>query len=173
MLRYDFEIYSVDNPSIAAGLKSVNGQTSQGHARQNKVVARFRHKQTSDAVASAPPIVRLFLEEAGFAPKLADMNDLEADSASDEEHMQRALVEQLTIALSNRALKKALGRIAKDSSFDVRAFISTVVSHGSKDESIAPEPECELPEYRSAETVMPRRPSQLRGRGLKSRARPI
>ncbi len=173
MLRYDFEIYSVDNDSIAAGLKSVNGQTNQGHARHNKVVARFRHKQTSDAVASAPPIVRLFLEEAGFAPKLADMYDLEADDSLDDATMQRALVEQLTIALSNRALKKALGRIAKDSVFDVRAFIAAVVSHGSNDESFADEPECELPDYERTEKVLPRRPSQLRGRGLKSRARPI
>lgn len=173
MLRYDFEIYSVNNPSIAAGLKSVSGQTSQGHVRQNTVVARFSHKKTSDAVASAPPIVRLFLEEAGFAPKLADMNDLEADTATDDERLKRALVEQLTIALSNRALKKALGRIARDSAFDVRAFIATVVSNGSKDESVAPEPECELPEYQRTEKVMPRRPNQLRGRGLKGRVRPI
>lgn len=173
MLCYDFDIFSVDNPRIAAGLVSFNGQTSQGPVRANKVVARFRYKKTSDAVTAAPPIVRLFLEEAGFAPKIADIDDLGEDDAVANDDMRRLLVEQLTMALSNRALKKGLGRVAKESSFDVRAFIGAVVSNGTKDETVAELQACEVPDYSKTEKVMPRRPSQLKGNGLKRRARPI
>ena len=171
VLRYDFDIFSVDNPRIAAGLTLANGQGSHGAARDHKVVARFRHKRTSDAVTQAPPIVRLFLEEAGFAPKIADIDDLSVDDASSCDELKRALVEQLTHALSNRALKKGLGRVAKESNFDVRAFIGAGVSNGTKDEQFVHEHD--VPDYSANEKVMPRRPSQLKGHGIKRRGRPI
>ena len=145
-----------------AEFRAESGITSQGQARSKTVVALFRDKQTADAVTSAPPIVRLFLEEAGF--ELSDTDSDEADERTNnsDTEMRRALVEQLSAALSNRALKKALARAADESEFDVAAFIAAVVSK---------EPPTHDKAAPSA-PVTPRRPCQLRGNGIKSRARP-
>ena len=154
VLRYDFNLYSVDNVSQAAKLGSDQRLTSQGQTRSNKVVAFFRDPHTADVVTSAPPIVRLFLEEAGF--ELSDAENWENDTGSVESdgELRRALAAQLTAALSNRALKKALARAADESEFDLAAFISAVVSK---------EPPQQPPEDAAPQcNVTPRRPSQLR-----------
>lgn len=164
VLRYDFEMFSVDSAPCASGLGSGKSLTSQGQARSNTVVAFFRDPHTADVVTSAPPIVRLFLEEAGFELSEAELQKSEAEAAESDSHLRRALAAQLTAALSNRALKKALMRAADESEFDVAAFISAVVSKN------APQA---VPEDAAQQcTVIPRRPSQLRARGIKSRARP-
>lgn len=164
MLRYDFELYPVDNAACAAGLGSNKGLTSQGQARTNTVVAFFRDPHTTDVVTSAPPIVRLFLEEAGFELSDAEQWKAESETSESDGALRRALAAQLTAALSNRALKKALARAADESEFDVAAFISAVVSK---------EPAQSTPEGATQHCrVTPRRPSQLRALGTKSRARP-
>lgn len=164
VLRYDFEMYSVDNVPCASGLGSAKSLTSQGQARSNTVVAFFRDPHTTDVVTSAPPIVRLFLEEAGFELSDAELKKSEADAAQSDSDLRRALAAQLTAALSNRALKKALLRAADESEFDVAAFISAVVSKNA--------PQAAAQDAARPCTVIPRRPSQLRARGIKSRARP-
>ncbi|MEL7180528.1 MAG: hypothetical protein AAFN63_11920 [Pseudomonadota bacterium] len=154
MLRYDFEMYPVDDAPCASGVGVDRRLTNHGQARSNTVVAFFRDPETNNVVTSAPPIVRLFLEEAGF--ELSDTEQLEADNApaQSDDDLRRALATQLTAALSNRALKKALARAADQSEFDVAAFIAAVVSkkpqHGGLEDAA---PHC---------TVIPRRPSQLR-----------
>lgn len=162
MLRYDFEMFPADRLAGTAGFRAESGMTSQGQARSKSVVALFRDKQTADAVTASPPIVRLFLEEAGFELSQAEIEDSDEAHEATDEDMRRALVEQLSAALSNRALKKALARAADESEFDIAAFVAAVVS---KD---APAHDCASP----AAPVTPRRPYQLRGNGIKSRARP-
>lgn len=174
----------------SASSKSV---TKEHAARGHAVVAHFEDKATVDAVTAAPPIVRLFLEEAGFGSTLAQTDEVDAPAALTLLGMRRALSEQLTLALSNRALKKALARAAKESEFDVAAFIASVVSRNPDKQSMeirvledfsvqeAPHFETdEAPTKLSAEMdrglndrILPRRPSQLRGKGLKSRLRPF
>ncbi len=164
VLRYDFEMYPVDNASCAAGLGANYGRTSQGQARSNTVVAFFRDPHTTDVVTSAPPIVRLFLEEAGFELSDAEHWEAESDRTESDSQLRRALAAQLTAALSNRALKKALARAADESEFDVAAFISAVVSKEPAQNTLDDAaPQCK---------VTPRRPSQLRAQGIKRRPRP-
>ena len=164
VLRYDFEMFPVDNAPCSGGLGTMKGLTSQGQARSNTVVAFFRDPHTTDVVTAAPPIVRLFLEEAGF--ELSDGEHWEADreTSASETQLRRALAAQLTSALSNRALKKALARAADESEFDVAAFISAVVSKEP--------PQAHPDEAKARCAVVPRRPSQLRPRGGKVRERP-
>lgn len=162
MLRYDFEMFPANRLAGTAEFRAESGITSQGQARSKTVVALFRDKQTADAVTSAPPIVRLFLEEAGFELSDTDIDEADERTNNSDTEMRRALVEQLSAALSNRALKKALARAADESEFDVAAFIAAVVSK---------EPPTHDKAAPSA-PVTPRRPCQLRGNGIKSRARP-
>ncbi|MEJ8562906.1 hypothetical protein QTO30_17930 [Yoonia sp. GPGPB17] len=94
------------------------------------------------------------MEEAGF--ELSDADQLDADTVVEQsdDDLRRALASQLTAALSNRALKKALARAADESEFDVAAFIAAVVSKQSPQGDLADAaPQC---------PVTPRRPSQLR-----------
>ena len=154
MLRYDFEMYPVDSAGCAPGSGVDKGLTSQGQARSNTVVAFFRDPKTTNVVTSAPPSVRLLLEEAGF--ELSDTDPLNADTTDtgSDDDLRRALATQLTAALSNRALKKALARAADESEFDVAAFIAAVVSKKPQHDGLEDAaPHC---------TVIPRRPSQLR-----------
>ncbi|KQB96836.1 hypothetical protein AL073_06960 [Loktanella sp. 1ANDIMAR09] len=162
VLRYDFQMYSAD--SVAADANDGKGITSQGHARANKVVAFFRDPTTTDAVTSAPPIVRLFLEEAGFELSDTEITKVEGGETPCDKVLRRALAAQLTAALSNRALKKALARAAQETEFDVAAFIAAVVS---KNEPQA-QPEGATPQCK----ITPRSPSQLRKASCRHRERP-
>jgi len=162
VLRYDFEMYSVDSDPCASGVGAGKNLTNHGQARSNTVVAFFRDPHTADAVTSAPPIVRLFLEEAGFELSDGELGKSDAGSVTSDGELRRALAAQLTAALSNRALKKALLRAADESEFDVAEFISAVVSKNAP----------QMDGSASQAPVIPRRPSQLRASGIKSRARP-
>lgn len=171
MLRYDFEMFCANTSPVQDGLSVTGALAAHGKSKSNAVIAFFRDQQTADAVTSSPPIVRLFLEEAGFGLSPSGADTAENDSSDDDAAvadftMRRTLVEQVTIALSNRALKKALARAAKHSEFDVAAFIAVVVS---KD---PPEASYNADETTLPASVTPRRPYQLRGKGLKSRLRP-
>lgn len=140
------------------------GITSQGHARSNKVVAFFRDPTTTDVVTSAPPIVRLFLEEAGFELSDAEIAKIADADAPCDKVLRRGLAAQLTAALSNRALKKALARAAPQTEFDVAAFIAAVVSKNAPDL----QPEGAAPQSK----ITPRSPSELRKASCRNRERP-
>ncbi|WP_157058938.1 hypothetical protein [Loktanella sp. 5RATIMAR09] len=115
-------------------------------------------------MTSAPPIVRLFLEEAGFELSDTEITKVDGGEAPSDIVLRRALAAQLTAALSNRALKKALARAAQETEFDVAAFIAAVVSKN------APEvpPEGVTPQSK----IIPRSPSQLRKASCRQRERP-
>ncbi|PJI86505.1 hypothetical protein BC777_2875 [Yoonia maricola] len=154
MLRYDFEMYPVDTAHCASEVHTDKRMTSQGHTRSNTVVAFFRDPKTKNVVTSAPPILRLFLEEAGFHLSDSDQWAPNTVPAKSDDDLRRALAVQLTAALSNRALKKALARAANETEFDVASFIAAVVSkqtpQGGLDDAA---PQC---------VVTPRSPSQVR-----------
>ena len=161
MLRYNFRLYptnSVSDPSKATGKKVL---ANQGYAGSKDVVAFFTDARTQEAVTSAPPILRLFLEKAGF-----ELSDAAPDVATPEDalspkDLRRQLAEQLSAALSNRALKKALFRAADQTDFDVATFISVVVAKTT--------PEADFAEQ--TRTVVPRKPQPSRTLGRRSRPR--
>ena len=166
MLRYDFDMFCLNDCANGIQLAFANNTTGVTHCQSTKVVASFKDPKTIDAVSSAPPIVRLFLEEAGFGAKGIRQEDLVADASVAHDEMRQTLVAQLSAALSNRAMKKALGRAAQESAFNVNAFISAVVSQN------ADAPDMEVETAQQNIKVSPRRPGQLRSKGIKSRARP-
>lgn len=164
MLRYDFQMYPADGAFCQSEAGHAKALTNQGQARSNKVVAFFRDPTTKEAVTSAPPIVRLFLEEAGFELSHSNAGKHDSEDVPSDYVLRRTLAAQLTAALSNRALKKALARAAHQTEFDVAAFISAVVSK----ETPEPQPQNAAPHC----TIVPRRPNELRAAGIKSRTRP-
>ncbi|MDX8353270.1 hypothetical protein [Cognatiyoonia sp. IB215182] len=163
MLSYEFDIYYAD-PADAAS-HSAKGLTLDGQRRSDAIIALFRDQETTDAVTASPPIVRLFLEETGFGFSNAAMATQSGYVPATDDETRRDLVDQLTQTLSNRALKKALSRVARQSEFDVVAFIASVVAADAdgdmNDAHVIPQAK-----------VTPRRPDQLRCNGIKSRMRP-
>lgn len=166
MLSYDFDIFYADAACDTTGIGPAKGLTVDGQKRSESIIALFRNKETADAVTASPSIIRLFLEETGFGFATADAGAPSGYVPATDAAMRRGLVEQLTQTLSNRALKKALSRVARQSEFDVMAFISSVVSNT---DAVGPvSEEHVIPQA----AVTPRRPSELRGKGIKSRTRP-
>ncbi|MEO0931391.1 MAG: hypothetical protein AAFY14_12200 [Pseudomonadota bacterium] len=165
MLSYDFDIYHTDATQSDNGLGSARGLTMDGQRRSDNVIAVFRDQETTDAVTAAPPVIRLFLEETGFGFATADNITQSGYVPATDNATRQDLVAQLTQTLSNRALKKALSRVARQSEFDVVAFIAAVVS---PDDNQDANPEHAIPQSK----VIPRRPGQLRCKGIKSRMRP-
>lgn len=163
MLSYEFDIYYADVGH--AGSNATKGLTLDGQRRSDAVIALFRDQKTADAVTASPPIVRLFLEETGFGFSQAGDAAYSGYVPATDEETRRDLIDQLTHTLSNRALKKALSRAARQSAFDVVAFIASVVS---EDGTIGLEGAHTIPQAK----VTPRRPDELRCKGIKSRMRP-
>jgi hypothetical protein len=149
-----------------------NRPTSIRHGEGAKVVAAFKDPRTIEAVSNAPPIVRLFLEEAGFG--LKSVSSVKGACGRDDAaaNMRKALVGQLSAALSNRAMKKALGRAAHESAFNINAFIATVISDDAHGFDDAPEQDAAFKPTTHGARVTPRRPGDLRRKGVKSRTRP-
>ncbi len=155
---------------------SFSGRTNLGEMRVNTVVAVFRDPQTVEAVASAPPIVRLFLEEAGFGVKVAqDRHDSMSQPIEDPE-MRRVLVKQLSSALGNKAMKKALGRVAHETTFNVHEFIASVVEkkspRASSDQAYDGPVADDLDDLADNSKVRPRSARQVRQKAAQLRARP-
>lgn len=169
-------MYYADNIAQAVGGVSMSGRITLGQMRTNTVVAVFRDQETADALATAPPIVRLFLEEAGFGVKVAQSHQNDGRVARQDPEMRRILVRQLSAALSNRAMKKALGRVARESAFNIHAFIAKVVekdlSKGEPDLEHHAEVASDLDDLAESSKVKPRRPSQLRTKSAHRRVRP-
>ena len=185
MLSYAFDIYKASRAN-AGREKTVSGLSpdddQDGDIQDGDVIAVFRDQQTADAVTSAPAVVRLFLEETGFGFSVptgtAPVGYVRANNAV----AQRNLKKRIARALSNSALERALNRASNHSSFDVREFILSVVRAR---QSMQPQqtdtgrPTVAAPAEKPIQTpsspvarVTPRRPSDLHGRGIKSRLRP-
>jgi hypothetical protein len=165
-VQYDFDLFYVDNAPDFDGNVSSSDNKNFGQPRENGVLAVFRNQRTVDAVASAPPIVRLFLEEAGFGVKAPYKNDCAKTASRPDPVKRRVLVRQLTTVLSNRAMKKALGRVAQEGDFNVHDFIASVVAQET------PEARAQMDDDAPVDKVMPRRPIEVRKTGARRRVRP-
>lgn len=192
LLCYDFEMFARDNRGPASGDAVAKGNTSQGPVQAHEVEAFFCDQKTVDAITGAPPIVRLFLEESGFGLTIAKIDEENRPPALAALAMRRTLSDQLTMALSNRALKRALIRAAKVSEFNVADFIASVVSRNPDKQAleitvsdefvveevphfhsdVVPDAESDASQEDVDGKVRLRRPNQLRGKGIKSRFRP-
>ncbi|MDX8348506.1 hypothetical protein SLH49_10955 [Cognatiyoonia sp. IB215446] len=165
MLSYEFDIYCAGGAHIPNSSGSGRGLTLDGQRRTDAIIALFKDQETADAVTASPPVVRLFLEETGFGFGTADNVAQSGYVPVTDDARRQDLVSQLTQTLSNRALKKALSRVARHSAFDVVAFIASVMAPGDDnqvgDDHIIP-----------TAKVTPRRPGELRCKGIKSRMRP-
>ncbi len=170
VLRYDFEMYYIDNPEVASEIVSASGAPTQGHARLNKIVALFRDQKTVDALTTAPPIVRLFLEEAGFGMKAAREKPCEKQTGVYDPVMRRTLIGQLSAALENRAMKKALSRAANDSAFNIHDLIAEVVG---KDPKAVSKNRTHPAQGIATPTVKPRRPRHITPPSVRRRVRPV
>lgn len=166
-MRYDFDLFYVNNTPDSSGNVSTFYPSGCGQIREKAVLAVFRDQKTIDAVASAPPIVRLFLQEAGFGVKTLHCNDSAHSASRGDPAKRRILVRQLTSTLSNRAMKKALGRVANVGEFIVHDFIASVVS------TERPEANVGRDDRAPRGKVMPRRPVEVRKTGARRRVRPI
>lgn len=180
MLSYSFDIYKASRANRRR--KNAVSVLSSDDDQDGDMIAVFRDQQTADAVTSSPAVVRLFLEETGFGfstpTGTAPVGYVRANNAV----AQRNLKDRIARALSNSALERALNRASDHSSFDVREFI---ISVGRGRQSVQPqqnetarataaapiEKPIEMPSSPVAR-VTPRRPSDLHGRGIKSRLRP-
>jgi hypothetical protein len=131
------------------------------------VLAVFRDQKTIDAVAVAPPIVRLFLEEAGFGTKNECATDCAEGALTRDPDVRAVLVKQLSATLSNRAMKKALARTVDQSIFNFHDFISFVVANENCGTATT------LREVGEDTKVQPRRPNQIVNNGVRRRARPV
>ena len=142
------------------------------------MVVVFRDQQTTDAVTASPAVVRLFLEETGFGFSTPTGTAPSAYICANNDDMRRSLKKRIAKALSNQALERALDRVATTSAFDVRAFIISIV----KGKAAAAQQAAAQRTQRTSDpiampngpvsSVVPRRPSDLQGRGIKSRMRP-
>lgn len=167
-MRYDFDMYYVNNPVSKQVIVSDVPHIKSRKCGTNHIVATFRDSRTIEAIMAAPPIVRLFLEEAGFGLKCAPNC---AAKRRDDPQMRQLLVEQLSEALSNRAMKKALSRSAHQSDFDLHEFVAFVAG---RDPVETPRRiVANMTDAPSGVKVMPRRPSELALKPTRRRARPV
>ena len=167
-MRYDFDMSYVNNPSSDGVIVSGLPHVSSGRIDANHIVATFRDSRTIEAILAAPPIIRLFLEEAGFELKCSSQRGAHR---SKDPQMKQLLVEQLADLLSNRAMKKALSRAAHDSDFDLHEFVGFVAGKDPTERPIR-----KVANTGSAPSnpqVMPRRPSELEVKPSRRRARPV
>lgn len=178
MLCYEFDIFCADKARAQDGQRAARGLTATGQIRSETMIALFRSQETADAVTAAPSVVRLFLEETGFGFTSSVSGAPAGYFPTNDGAIRDELIEQMTGALSNRALKKALIRAADHTSFNISSFINSVASTriaaaASMDD--APKERPKRPKadaVKSGPRVVPRRPNQLRSKSLKSRLRP-
>ncbi|MGJ8623736.1 MAG: hypothetical protein ACSHW1_13290 [Yoonia sp.] len=123
-------------------------------------------------MASAPPIVRLFLEEAGFGARIAQSAPCESEESENDTGMQRALIRQLSVTLENRAMKKALARASSDGAFNIHHLIAAVVAQNDRLPDAEDEDD-ESAQFVAEHKVIPRRPSELYRARSRRRARPV
>lgn len=159
-MRYDFDLFYVDNAPNREEAICEGAQSTLRQSGKNTVFAVFRDKTTINA--AAPAIVRLFLEEAGFGVRETTQR-ADAESAAIK---RKILIQQMTSVLSNRAMKKALGRVANEGAFNVHDFIAFVIANEA--------PALNLKKTNEAprNKVMPRRAVDVRLTGARRRVRP-
>lgn len=143
------------------------------------MVVVFRDQQTADAVTASPAVVRLFLEETGFGFSTPTGTAPSGYIRANNDNTLRNLKKRIAKTLSNQALERALDRVSSSSAFDVRAFILSIVrgkSTAAPQQAAAPTPQATsepiaMPDG-PVSSIVPRRPGDLQGRGIKSRMRP-
>lgn len=125
---------------LAFDERSDTSESGSTHRGQKIVFAYFRDKATAEAAATAPAIVRLFLEEVGVRFKPSQQYEIESISACQLVNLQRQFVQQITLSLSNKAMKRALVRAKANSAFDVMHFVRAAVQK-QNDNSPVEEPQ--------------------------------
>ncbi|MEO1640625.1 MAG: hypothetical protein AAFU41_15395 [Pseudomonadota bacterium] len=168
-MSYDFEMFAADDPRLVGAGGASRISLNLGQVRANEVFAIFCDPETTAAVTSSPPIVRLFLEEVGFGLSTTRQGMHQKGGALVSIEMRQTLIAQLKSALANRALKKALVKASKESKFDVGAFISSIVDGKGEetgatatcDASVSPlrRPQPKRPTYATATHATSPRPS--------------
>lgn len=120
---YDFDIWEV-SPTLG----ETTSEPCRREGRGSLPLVRFRYQETADAAANAPAPIRMFLESVGFDFQVSpsEIPDGYFDEKLDQARL--ALIDRMTEALSNRALRKAIARRNEQSSFDHRAFMTSVVT---------------------------------------------
>ena len=142
------------------------------------MVVVFRDQQTADAVTASPAVVRLFLEETGFGFSTPTGTVPSGYVRANNDSTLRNLKKRIARSLSNQALERALDRVSTSSAFDVRAFILSIVrgktaatQQATPQHTDATSDPIVMPD-RPVSHIVPRRPAELHGRGIKSRLRP-
>lgn len=177
MLSYSFDIYQASRASASRKSAALDAPSDDDH--DGDMVVVFRDQKTADAVTASPAIIRLFLEETGFGFSTQTGTVPDGYVRANNDDTKRNLKKRIAQALSNQALERALDRVATKSAFDVREFILTIIrgkqaaEPQSKATSAIQESEdvMQMPAT-PAKRIVPRRPSDLLGRGIKSRLRP-
>jgi hypothetical protein len=167
LLRYNFDMYCLGSVQAPSELASASGKKSSGKSQGKAVLAVFRDKKTIEAVAVAPPIVRLFLEEAGFCAKDENSEQYSDQALTTDPDVRRVLVKQLTASLSNRAMKKALARTVDNGQFNFHDFIAYIIADDQRGAAAG------LSQFSDDSKVNPRRPNQVKTTGARRRARPV
>lgn len=167
VLRYDFDMFCLGSVRAPSELVKSISKISHSKSHSKPVLAVFRDQKTIDAVASAPPIVRLFLEEAGFGIKNECASAYDEGALTIDPDVRAVLVKQLSTTLSNRAMKKALARTVDQSIFNFHDFISYVVANQKCGATTG------LRDVSDETKVQPRRPDQIASNGVRRRVRPV
>jgi hypothetical protein len=167
LLRYDFDMYCLGGVQAPSEIASASGKKNAEQLRGKAVLAVFRDQKTMDAATVAPPIVRLFLNEAGFCGKDEGSDQYSKQALTTDPDVRRILVKQLTASLSNRAMKKVLVRTVEQSLFNFRDFIAYVIANDQLGAASG------LSQFPDDTKVSPRRPNQIYNTGARRRARPV
>lgn len=142
-MLYDFDVVPTDTQNPLTDTTVTRQWAISGLRAKKSHNVRFRHAETADAAATAPPAIRLYLEELGFdfTPHESAMPAGQYDANDDTIRLQ--LIDKMNELSSNKALRKALTRAAGHATFDVAAFITCAVV------------------AKPMRVVTPRRPNQL------------
>lgn len=176
VLSYSFDIYQ--NSRVHGARKGISSDPSADDDQDGDMVVVFRDQQTADAVTASPAVVRLFLEETGFGFSTPTGTAPSGYVRANNDAMRRSLKRRISKALSNQALERALDRVSTSSAFDVRAFILSIVRGKTAATQQATPQRADttsdpivMPDG-PVSHIVPRRPGELQGRGIKSRMRP-
>lgn len=125
---YDFDVQDVCKRLDRVAMGSIV-QDSNSHGTSATVpLVRFRYRETADAAAKAPAPIRMFLENVGFDFEHSPSRIPDGFYDEDMDAARLQLIDRITVALSNRALRKAIERKNDQTAFDHRAFMTYLVT---------------------------------------------
>lgn len=175
MLSYSFDIYQASRATGTRKNATVDAPSDDDN--DGDMVVMFRDQETADAVTASPAIVRLFLEQTGFGFSTPTGKVPDGYVRANNEDTEHNLKKRIVQTLSNQALERALTQAATKSVFDVQEFLLTLVrgtqagTTPRRVSSAADDDRIQRPAP-PVRRVVPRRPSDLLGWGIKSRLRP-